>query len=78
VIGFGAPKIRFARLKLALFRGRRPGRLCFTVDNTVRLLQTGVAFFPALIKPTSSPTTPPAAPFPTRSWTRPGVACGFA
>jgi cardiolipin synthase A/B len=50
VIGFGAPKIRFARLKLALFRGRRPGRLCFTVDNTVRLLQTGEAFFPALIE----------------------------
>ncbi|MGA7813697.1 MAG: phospholipase D-like domain-containing protein, partial [Caballeronia sp.] len=42
--------MRFARLKLALFRGRRPGRLCFTVDNTVRLLQTGEAFFPALIE----------------------------
>jgi cardiolipin synthase len=50
VIGFGGPSRRFARLKQALFRGRRPGRLCFTIHNTVRLLKTGQAFFPALIE----------------------------
>jgi cardiolipin synthase len=50
VIGFGAPKRRFARLKQALFRGRRPGRLCFTIHNTVRLFKSGEAFFPALIE----------------------------
>src|ERR1700730_2577302 len=50
VIGFGAPKRRFARLKQALFRGRRPGRLCFTIHNTVRLFKTGQEFFPALIE----------------------------
>lgn len=49
-MGFGAPKRRFARLKEALFRGRRPGRLCFTVDNTVQLLQSGEMFLPALIE----------------------------
>jgi cardiolipin synthase len=49
VIGFGTPKRRFARLKLALFGGRRPGRLCFTINNTVRLFKSGVEFFPALI-----------------------------
>jgi cardiolipin synthase len=50
VIGFGAPKRRFARLKQALFRGRRPLRLCFTIHNMVRLLKTGEVFFPALIE----------------------------
>ncbi len=50
MIGFGAPKRRFARLKLALFRGRRPVRLCFTIHNTVRLFKSGEAFFPALIE----------------------------
>ena len=50
MIGFGAPKRRFARLKQALFRGRRPGRLCFTIHNTVRLFKTGQEFFPALIE----------------------------
>jgi cardiolipin synthase len=50
VIGFGTPKRRFARLKLALFGGRRPGRLCFTINNTVRLFKSGVEFFPALIE----------------------------
>jgi len=49
VIGFRSPTRRFARLKQALFRGRRPGRLCFTVGNTVRLFKSGEAFFPALI-----------------------------
>jgi cardiolipin synthase A/B len=49
MMGFGTPKRRFARLKEALYSGRRPGRLCFTVNNTVRLLTTGEAFFPALI-----------------------------
>jgi cardiolipin synthase len=47
-MGFGAPKRRFARLKEA-FRGRRPGRLCFTVNNSIKLLKSGEAFFPALI-----------------------------
>ncbi|MEA3093665.1 MAG: cardiolipin synthase, partial [Caballeronia sp.] len=50
MIGFGTPKRRFARLKLALFGGRRPVRLCFTINNTVRLFKTGVEFFPALIE----------------------------
>ena len=50
MIGFGTPKRRFARLKLALFGGRRPGRLCFTINNTVRLFKSGVEFFPALIE----------------------------
>jgi cardiolipin synthase len=50
VIGFGTPKRRFARLKLALFGGRRPVRLCFTINNTVRLFKSGVEFFPALIE----------------------------
>jgi cardiolipin synthase len=50
VIGFGTPKRRFARLKLALFAGRRPLRLCFTINNTVRLFKSGVEFFPALIE----------------------------
>jgi cardiolipin synthase A/B len=49
VIRIGVTRHRFARLKQALFRGRRPGRLCFTVGNTVRLLKSGDAFFPALI-----------------------------
>lgn len=49
-MGFGVPKRRFARLKQALFRGRRPGRLCFTIHNAVRLLKSGQAFFPALIE----------------------------
>jgi cardiolipin synthase len=48
-MGFGGPSRRFARLKQALFRGRRPGRLCFTINNTVRLLKSGDAFFPDLI-----------------------------
>ena len=50
MIGFGTPKRRFAGLKQALFRGRRPARLCFTINNTVRLFKTGVEFFPALIE----------------------------
>ena len=50
MIGFGTPKRRFARLKLALFAGRRPVRLCFTINNTVRLFKSGVEFFPALIE----------------------------
>jgi cardiolipin synthase A/B len=49
VIGSRAPTRRFARLKHAFFGERRPGRLCFTVGNTVRLYKSGVAFFPALI-----------------------------
>ncbi|SAL56182.1 phospholipase D/transphosphatidylase [Caballeronia udeis] len=49
-MGFGTPKRRFARLKQALFRGRRPARLCFTINNTVRLFKSGVEFFPALIE----------------------------
>jgi cardiolipin synthase len=48
-MGFGGPSRRFARLKQALFRGRRPGRLCFTINNTVKLLKSGDAFFPDLI-----------------------------
>ncbi|KNE75250.1 Cardiolipin synthetase [Candidatus Burkholderia crenata] len=50
MIGFGTPKRRFARLKQALFRGRRPARLCFTINNTVRLFKSGLEFFPALIE----------------------------
>ena len=49
MIGSRAPTRRFARLKHAFFGERRPGRLCFTVGNTVRLYKSGVAFFPALI-----------------------------
>ena len=50
MIGFGTPKRRFARLKQTLFGGRRPVRLCFTINNTVRLFKSGVEFFPALIE----------------------------
>ncbi|SAL12951.1 phospholipase D-like domain-containing protein [Caballeronia humi] len=41
---------RFARLRAALFSGRRPPRLCFTVGNEVRLLKSGVELFPALLE----------------------------
>ena len=34
----------------ALFSGRRPSRLCFTVGNEVRLLKSRRRVFPALIE----------------------------
>jgi len=43
------PRRSFKRLREALFSGRRPPRLCFTTDNRVRILKSGVQFFPALI-----------------------------
>lgn len=44
------PRRSFKRLRQALFSGRRPPRLCFTVGNQVRIFQSGVEFFPALIE----------------------------
>ncbi|KIG02233.1 phospholipase D/transphosphatidylase [Caballeronia concitans] len=44
------PRRNFKRLRQALFSGRRPPRLCFTVGNHVRIFQSGVEFFPALIE----------------------------
>ncbi|MFM0135791.1 phospholipase D-like domain-containing protein [Caballeronia grimmiae] len=44
------PRRKFKRLRQALFSGRRPPRLCFTVGNEVRIFQGGVQFFPALIE----------------------------
>lgn len=49
MMGFG-PRRRFTRLRAALFSGRRPPRLCFTVGNEVRLFKSGVEFFPALLE----------------------------
>lgn len=49
MIGFGQRR-RFTRLRQALFSGRRPSRLCFTVGNEVRLLKCGTEFFPTLLK----------------------------
>jgi cardiolipin synthase len=49
MMGFGQRR-RFTRLRAALFSGRRPPRLCFTVGNEVRLFKCGVEFFPALLE----------------------------
>ncbi|WP_442859590.1 phospholipase D-like domain-containing protein [Burkholderia sp. 8Y] len=44
------PRRSFKRLRQALFSGRRPPRFCFTAGNQVRILKSGVQFFPALIE----------------------------